>query len=60
MNAPRVCGIFLGLTIAAGAGVETASSAARPSVTASEETWTIPGAGRTAGLNNTQFVSDLA
>src|SRR2546430_828949 len=30
MNAPRVYGLFLGLTVAAGAGVETASGVALP------------------------------
>jgi hypothetical protein len=61
MSAPRVYGLLFGLSIAAATGVETASSAGRQAVAAtSDETWTIPGAGRTAGLNNTQFVSDLA
>ena len=61
MSAPRVYGLILGLTIAATAGVETASSAGRQAVAAaSDETWTIPGAASTAGLNNTRFVSDLA
>ncbi len=61
MSAPRVYGLILGLTIVAAAGVETASSAGRPAVAAaSDETWTIPGAASTAGLNNTRFVSDLA
>jgi hypothetical protein len=61
MNAPRTCRLLLGLAIVAVVGVETGSSAAREAAAAtSDETWTIPGAGRTPGLNNTQFVSDLA
>lgn len=61
MRAPKVYGLVLGLTIVAIAGVETASSAGRQAVAAaSDETWTIPGAASTAGLNNTRFVSDLA
>ena len=60
MSTPKVYGLILGLSIAAAAVVETASSAARPVVVASEETWTIPGVGRTQGQNNTFFVSDLA
>ena len=61
MSAPKVYGLILGLAFAAAAGVETASSAGRHAVAvAAEETWTIPGAGRTPGQNNTFFVSDLA
>jgi hypothetical protein len=61
MNAPRVYGLIFGLTIAVAAQVDPAPRA-RGHVAAitSEETWTIPGAGSTAGLNNTRFVSDLA
>jgi hypothetical protein len=40
------------------AGAPTAVRA--PAAVTADETWTIPGAGSTTGLNNTRFVSDLA
>gem|GEM_PF-2316572 len=60
---PWIYGLFLGLAVVATARFAppkpaTARVTAAPRTV--DETWTIPGAGRTAGQNNTQFVSDLA
>src|SRR6187397_3086595 len=61
-KAPWIYGLFLGLTIVATARFAPPKpTIARTTAAATvDETWTIPGAGRTAGQNNTQFVSDLA
>jgi len=63
-KAPWLYGIFLGLAVVATARFAPPQRAsARVAVAAAptvDQTWTIPGAGRTAGQNNTQFVSDLA
>jgi hypothetical protein len=57
MSAPKVSGLLLGLIVS----VATLSSSPRQATRAvSDETWTIPGVGRTPGQNNTFFVSDLA
>src|SRR5687767_11911720 len=61
MMASRIYGLLFGLTILVTAGFAGVASAVRgPAAAAADETWTIPGAGSTAGLNNTRFVSDLA
>jgi hypothetical protein len=61
MKAFRVYGSLLGLIILGTASFAPVPSAApRPAALTAEETWTIPGAGRTPGQNNTFFVSDLA
>ena len=61
MSAPRVYGLLFGLSIAVAAPVDPASRAGgHVAAIALDETWTIPGAGSTAGQNNTFFVSDLA
>jgi hypothetical protein len=61
MSTPKVYGLLLGLIVATVAGVTDGSSAPRQTArVVAEETWTIPGAGRTPGQNNTFFVSDLA
>jgi hypothetical protein len=61
-RSPWIYGLFLGLTIVATARFAPPKpfSARASAATTVDETWTIPGAGRTAGQNNTQFVSDLA
>src|SRR6476661_2655691 len=61
-KAPWLSGLLLVLTIIATARFappKPTLSRASAAITV-DETWTIPGAGRTAGQNNTQFVSDLA
>ena len=56
-KAPGIAVLTLGLTFAAAARFTPAARAARsPAAVTAVETWTIPGAGRTAGQNNTQFV----
>jgi len=61
MKASRVYGSLLGLIILGTASFAPVPGAApRPAALTEEETWTIPGAGRTPGQNNTFFVSDLA
>jgi len=61
-KAPWLYGIFLGLAVVATATFAppqraSARVTAAPTV---EQTWTIPGVGLTAGLNDTRFVSDVA
>ena len=55
-------GLFLGLAIVATARFAPPKSQEALGIAArtADETWTIPGAGRTPGQNNTFFVSDLA
>jgi hypothetical protein len=61
MSVPKVYGLLLGLIVVIVASVTTVSSAPRQSTApTADETWTIPGAGLTPGLNDTRFVSDLA
>lgn len=61
MKALRVYGSLLGLIILGAASfAPVPDGAPRPAAVTAEETWTIPGAGRTPGQNNTFFVSDLA
>ncbi|HSE63215.1 MAG TPA: hypothetical protein VLG15_06345 [Thermoanaerobaculia bacterium] len=61
MNASRLYGALLGMTILGTASfAPVPDRALRPAAVTAEETWTIPGAGRTPGQNNTFFVSDLA
>lgn len=61
MMASRIYRRLFGLTILATAGFGGVLDGVRsPTAISAEVTWTIPGAGSTAGLNNTRFVSDLA
>src|SRR5512141_2767461 len=61
MNASRVYGLLFGLTILGTASFAPVPDATpRPAAVTADETWTIPGAGRTPGQNSTFFVSDLA
>jgi hypothetical protein len=61
MRAFRVYASLLGLTVLGTVSfAPVPSRAQQPAAAAAEETWTIPGAGRTPGQNNTFFVSDLA
>jgi hypothetical protein len=60
-KAPGISVLILGLTFVATARFTPVAGAARqPATVTAAETWTIPGAGSTAGQNNTRFVSDLA
>lgn len=53
--------LLFGLTLLSTASFTSVPSAVRtPAAVTADETWTIPGAGSTTGLNNTRFVSDLA
>jgi hypothetical protein len=54
-----IYGLLVALTVLGTTSFAGAPSAG-PAAVAADETWTIPGAGSTAGLNNTRFVSDLA
>jgi hypothetical protein len=58
MNASWICSLLIGISILTTSGIPHRSL--QPSEATVDESWTIPGAGRTPGLNNTQFVSDLA
>ncbi|HMA17104.1 MAG TPA: hypothetical protein VKS03_01565, partial [Thermoanaerobaculia bacterium] len=61
MKAFRVYGSLFGLIILSTVSFAPVPSRVEaPAAVTAEETWTIPGAGRTPGQNNTFFVSDLA
>jgi hypothetical protein len=61
MHTPWLYGLIFSLAILTSDGIpHRLGREAQPAAVSAVETWTIPGAGRTAGQNNTQFVSDLA
>ena len=60
-KAPGISALIFGLTLLGTARFTPMAGAARqPAAQTVDETWTIPGAGSTPGLNDTRFVSDLA
>jgi hypothetical protein len=60
MNASWIYAFVLGVSIFTTGLPKRSTAGPQPATATAEETWTIPGAGRTPGQNNTFFVSDLA